>query len=303
MKKFVNNVSASILSRLLNYSRKKHENYQFLLIRYISERFLYRLGKSKYHEQLILKGAYLLTVMLQNQTYRATKDIDFLKTGDTISRTIIEALRDICSIEYPEDGVSFDLDSIRLEDIREQNDYHGQHAKIIAYIGKTRSTLHIDIGFGDIVYPNPGQLIIPSILDQSAAIISSYPIESVIAEKLEAIISISLLTSRMKDFYDLYAIVSCMKVNYKSVCQAITKTFNRRGTEIPRSMPDVFSAAVFEDYIKKKQWGAFIQKIRTGHPSLNFHTVISKIQDFSTVFWDHNVDKNIRQWLPNVGWQ
>lgn len=147
--------SVSVLDRLLNLSRQHKEDFQSLLTRYVAERFLFRLGESSFRNSYVLKGAYLLTIVLEDQTYRTTKDIDFLKTGKTDTDCIRDSLKSICSIEHPEDAVAFDTSSISLQDIREQNTYHGQRAKIKATIGKARVILHIDIGYGDSVYPCP----------------------------------------------------------------------------------------------------------------------------------------------------
>ena len=162
--------AASVLARLLNHSRQNKEDFQSLC------------------------------------QYRTTKDIDFLKTGKTDTDSIRESLESICAIQYPEDAVVFDIASISLQDIREQNAYHGQRAKIRATIGKARVILQIDIGHGDSVFPGPLPKEIPPLLPMDAPQIESYPIETVIAEKLEAAVYLSLLTSRMKDFYDLYII-------------------------------------------------------------------------------------------------
>lgn len=117
--------SASVLARLLNHSRQHKEDFQSLLTRYVAERFLFRLGNSPFRDSYVLKGAYLLTIILENQTYRTTKDIDFLKTGKTDTDSILESLQSICTIQYPEDAVVFGTSSISLQDIREQNAYHG----------------------------------------------------------------------------------------------------------------------------------------------------------------------------------
>lgn len=129
-----------------------------------------------------MKGAYLLTIVLEDQTYRTTKDIDFLKIGKTDTDSIRESLESICTIKYPEDAVVFDTSSISLQDIQEQNVYHGQRAKILATIGKARVVLQIDVGQGDSVFPGPVPKEIPSLLPMDAPHIESYPIESVISE-------------------------------------------------------------------------------------------------------------------------
>jgi predicted nucleotidyltransferase component of viral defense system len=294
-------LSASVLARLLNHSREKKEDYQSLLFRYVAERFLYRLGQSEYRDSFILKGAYLLSLTFERQTYRTTRDIDFLKTGTAEKTELEKALRAICAISFPEDAVRFDTDSIHLQAIRERNAYQGQRAKIAVYIGKARVTLQIDIGIGDSVYPSPVFRTIPSLLDLSGPEVSSYPIETVISEKLEAIVAISMLTSRMKDFYDLYVIISAKELDYIHVKTALTTTFFRRGTKYPEDLPTVFSDQVFEDTTKKKQWKAFTNKLRNEHSDLDFQKVIRRLQEFSAPLWG-KLDISIARWIPGQGW-
>ena len=223
MKKGPVNIPASILSRLLNYSREHNTDYQSLLNKYVAERFLYRLGRTEYQQSFILKGAYILTIMLENQTYRTTKDIDFLKTGNTEKRRNQNAITAICNTACPEDGVTFDAFSVRIDDIRELDLYNGHRVKLSAYIGNVRNILQIDIGIGDTIYPVAKRQRIESILDLPDAEITAYPIETIIAEKLEAIVSKSILTSRMKDFYDLYIIISEFELDYFTVHSAVSK--------------------------------------------------------------------------------
>lgn len=293
--------SASVLSKLLNHSRFHKENYQSLLIRYVNERFLYRLGKSRYRDTFVLKGAHLLTISLEGQIYRTTKDIDFLKTGDIQQEKIHKSLEDICSISCMEDGVRFDTDSIRLQRIQEHNSYNGYRVKIDVFIGKARVVLQIDIGIGDSVFPDPVYTTIPTILGLESSEVLSYPIETVIAEKLQAIISLSLLTSRMKDFYDLYIITTVFTLDYQVLKVSIERTFRRRSTPIPLEIPAVFSKKVYEDETKKKQWKAFVSKLRNEHSDLQFNDVIKRLHQFTLVFF---MDKPVKlnSWKPENGW-
>jgi predicted nucleotidyltransferase component of viral defense system len=288
LKSKLTNVPASVLARLLKVSRENRVDYQSLLIRYVAERFLHRLGTSEYANDFILKGAYLLNITLDRQEYRTTKDIDFLRVGQIDPAKTEEELRSICAIQDETDGVCFDIDSIAVHDIREQNAYHGQRAKIRAHIGQTRITLQIDIGIGDSVYPSPLRRSISTLLGMDPPTILSYPIETVIAEKLEAIVSMSLATSRMKDFYDLYSISSNMEIDYHSVATAIHKTF---------------AEPVLRDETKQKQWAAFIRKLRNEHVNLGFSTVIARISQFTSPIWIQDTEVEVRRWLPESGWE
>ncbi|WP_049784643.1 nucleotidyl transferase AbiEii/AbiGii toxin family protein [Sediminispirochaeta smaragdinae] len=273
-----------------------------MLIRYVAERFLYRLGQSDYRKSYVLKGAYLLTITLEDQIYRTTKDIDFLKTGNTDREFILESIKSICDIQYPEDAVRFDTETIIIQDIREQNKYHGQRAKIKAYIGKARVPLQIDIGIGDSVHPGPVTKSIPSLLEIETASVESYPIETIIAEKLEAAVALSLLTSRMKGFYDVYIIIRTFELNFVEVATAIQQTFERRKTDIPIEMPVVFTEKVYQDSTKQKQWKAFVGKLRTENSALELSEVIEVISQFSSVFWHNSREKPIL-WIPAEGWR
>ncbi|MBL7007076.1 MAG: nucleotidyl transferase AbiEii/AbiGii toxin family protein, partial [Spirochaetia bacterium] len=263
--------------------------------------FLFRLGKSTFRGSYVLKGAYLLTIVLEDQTYRTTKDIDFLKTGKTDTDSIRESLESICTIQYPEDAVVFDIASISLQDIREQNVYHGQRAKLRATIGKARVILQIDIGHGDSVFPDPVTKEIPSLLPMDAPHIESYPIETVIAEKLEAAVYLSLLTSRMKDFYDLYIITMAFSLDYRDLQNAVQQTFHRRNTALPTEMPIVFSEQVYQDETKQTQWKAFTRKLRNEHSALPLEKVIKQISRFSAPFWTRT-DPGPMTWNPDSGW-
>jgi predicted nucleotidyltransferase component of viral defense system len=266
-----------------------------------AERFLYRLGKSDYRENFILKGAYLLSITLVDQVYRTTKDIDFLKSGNTDPDYILESIKNICKIKCSEDAVEFNTETINLQEIREQNDYHGQRVKIRANIGKAKVTLQIDIGIGDKVHPNPILKSIPSLLEIESASVLSYPIETIIAEKLEASVSLSLLTSRMKDFYDIYLIIRSFELRYIEVSAAIQLTFERRRTDIPTKIPAVYTEKLYQDSRKQKQWKAFIGKLRNENSALELSEVIEKISQFSTVFWDNGCEKPL-VWIPTEGW-
>lgn len=294
--------SASVLARLLNHSRTHKEDYQSLLIRYVSERFLYRLGRSSYRNAYVLKGAYLLSITLEDQIYRSTKDIDFLKTGDVAAQHILESLRSICAIDCREDAVEFDPDSISTQDIREHNNYQGQRAKIQTYIGKARVMLQIDIGIGDFIYPNPIRKKVPPLLEMDGPEIESYPIETVIAEKLEAIIALSLLTSRMKDFYDLYIISRTFTLGFEDVSKAVRQTFARRKTALPTDTPAVFTEHFSLDSAKQMQWKAFVRKLRNAHSSIELPDVVDRISEFTNVLWNSD-QEHPQAWDPRSGWK
>ena len=150
--------------------------------------------------------------------------------------------------------------------------------------------------------PHPIRKDIPSLLELENPNIASYPIESVIAEKLEAIIVLSLLTSRMKDFYDVYIISRTFTLRFKDVYAAISQTFARRKTTMPSETPIVFTEQVYQDTVTQKQWKAFVGKLRNEHSELEFAQVISRISEFTSVLWNRG-SANPHTWNPDTGWQ
>ena len=150
----------------------------------------------------------LLTVTLDDLRYRPTRDIDMLRNGADDRQSILADVAEICSIDEESDGLVFDASSATLEEIRENNRYHGVRIKVPVRLGAAKVTLQIDIGFGDAVYPAPEAVKIEPLLDHDPPEILAYPLQSVVAEKFEAIVSIGMVTSRMKDFFDIYAIAS-----------------------------------------------------------------------------------------------
>ena len=172
------------------------------MLQYFQERFLYRLSVSPYREHFILKGA-LLFFLYDAHRLRPTKDIDLLGRAQSNDlKNIREVVQQIAQIEVP-DGVVFTKESTTVEIIKESEEYSGVRVKIEAKLTSARQTLQIDIGFGDRIVPGPVEIEFPVILDQPAPRIKGYSKESVISEKLEAIVRFNFLTSRMKDFYDI----------------------------------------------------------------------------------------------------
>ena len=173
------------------------------LTRYAVERFLYRLSRSRHAEKFVLKGAVLFAVWAR-QPYRPTRDIDLLAWGDSSPDALRSLFQEICTIDVPDDALRFENDSIRISEIREEQDYPGQRVQLTAMLGKARIPLQVDIGFGDAVFPPPAVVRYPTLLDLPAPEIRAYPKEAVIAEKFQAIVALGRGNSRMKDYADLY---------------------------------------------------------------------------------------------------
>lgn len=246
--------SDSIKSKLKNLAVKENKQFDYLLMLYFIERLLYRLSISKYKNTFVLKGGLLLYTILDDKA-RATKDIDMLarqikNTLDEIGNTF----KEVCSIEA-DDAVVFDTSSITVERIKEDAAYEGVRVKVVAFLDKSKKVLQIDIGFGDVIIPNEIEMEYPSLLDMEKPKIKAYSLESVIAEKFEAMIYLAELNSRMKDFYDIYSLCSKYDFDGKVLLDAVRSTFENRGTLLFET-PTVFKDEFILSEEKQKQWSA-----------------------------------------------
>ena len=263
------NKAASIRARLLNLSKQEGKAFQFISQLYMQERFLFRLSNSKYYNNFILKGGLLLYT-IENFKGRSTKDIDLL--GNNISNTndsVIAAIKEITLIES-DDGLVFDSSSVRIEVITPNVEYQGTRIKIKCSLDTVKNFIQIDIGFGDIVHPKSINFDYPTLLEDKTFKVYAYSIESVIAEKFEAIISLAELNSRLKDFYDLYIIFQKKKINTDTLFEAIQKTFNRRKTIINPNHSFI-NPKYWNDERIIKQWNDFLTRIKS--PQIDFQEV------------------------------
>ena len=266
-------VAKSMRQRLLNLAKLKQIDYNMLLIRYFHERFLYRLSLSPYRNSFYLKGGALLYA-LAKQYPRPTIDIDLL--GIKIKNDQINLLNiftDICRIEFPDDGVIFDYQSIKTSDINVRQKDHGIRISLVAYLDTIRQSLQIDIGFGDesamqmISYPNLFDTL-PS------AEICAYSTEYIVAEKFHAMIILSELNSRYKDFYDIDMILENRNFDNERLTEAVKHTFHTRDTGYEENHP-LFSEAFVNDKNRLFHWKHFIHKINV--PDLDFSHVVKNI--------------------------
>jgi predicted nucleotidyltransferase component of viral defense system len=233
-------------------------DFNFIQLRYVHERFLFRLSKSKYSKAFILKGALLFSAF-NLSTLRPTKDIDFLGRHITNDPAEIKDMfKEICSISY-DDAVNFDVDNIEVTKITEAKTYPGARIKMPAQIGKARIVIWLDIGFGDKIIPGPVKIDFPTLLDFEAPKIHVYSIESAIAEKFEACVKLNFETSRLKDFYDIHEFAVNHKFKLKILSRALHETFLLRGTDISQCSV-IFDKRFKDDAQKEIQWRAFLRR-------------------------------------------
>lgn len=249
------NIAASIRARLLNRARAESANFQLYLDRYACERFLYRLGQSDARNRFILKGASLLAVWM-DEPFRATRDIDLLAFGENDAEAVRKAVETICSVPCTEDGLRFDLESLRVSPIRDEQFYGGQRARMRAFLGETRATVQVDVGFGDVVAPEETQ--VPTLLDDlPEPTLLAYPLVSVIAEKFEAMVQLGIRNSRMKDFHDVWALSEAFDVDGTDLREAVELCFERRRTSWTPDTPDALTPAFYSNETRQRLWQAY----------------------------------------------
>lgn len=271
----------SIRTRLLNLSRASGETFDYVLARYGIERVLYRLGKSNVADRFVLKGATLFHVWNQ-KLHRPTRDLDLLGSGPDDLESIRNVILAIIRIPCPEDGLTFDGDSLSVAPIRDDMDYGGVRAKFRAMLGNVRIPIQIDVGFGDAITPGPETRDYPTLLDDMPGIaLKTYPTCTVIAEKFEALVRLDAQNSRMKDFFDLDFLLSGNAQETGSLDAAVRATFARRGSTLPTETPTGLTDAFVED--RRDMWQAFLRK--NGLQADGFDEVVARIRSGLEWVW------------------
>jgi predicted nucleotidyltransferase component of viral defense system len=273
------NLPASVHQRLLNLSQQRGEEFNLLLTRFAIERLLYRLSLSAEAGRFILKGALAFAVW-GIQPHRPTRDLDLLGYGDNTGGRLIETFRRICATESEADGLTFDLDSLRVQPIRADQEYQGQRVELNVFLGKARIPVQIDIGFGDVITPPAEEAEYPTLLSFPAPRLRVYPKEAVVAEKLHAMVVLGALNSRVKDFYDLWVLAQGSAFDGAVLGRAIAATFARRQTALPASRPVGLTAEFAQRFDVQTRWNAFLRRNRLVAGERAFPTVITDLGDF-----------------------
>ncbi len=272
------NTSASIRERLLNHSTAVKTDPNLVLIWYGLERFLYRLSESTHSERFVLKGAMLFRLW-DSTNFRSTKDLDLEGFLQDEAEVVREVFASICMQPVEDDGLVFDPSRVKVTEIRDTQEYGGFRVLLTAKLGTAILRLQIDVGFGDAITPTPAITEFPSILGQSRPRIRVYPLETVVAEKFEAMVQLGMTNSRMKDYYDLWFISSHFEFEGPTLAAAVRATFERRRTEIPRRSPIALTEEYAADVNHVRQWAAFSKSLGVEAP-LGLAVVIDKISEF-----------------------
>lgn len=261
------NLRASVRARINNKAKADKVNTQFLLTRYSLERLLYRLAVSKHRDSFLLKGA-LLFDLWYDVPLRPTRDIDLLGFGMAEIPHLIKVFEDLCAIEV-EDGISFDVATIKAEEIRKDANYSGTRVTLVGSIDGAKCPVQVDVGYGDAVTPAPQMATYPVMLeDMPAPELRVYPQYTVIAEKFEAIVSLGMANSRMKDYFDLWVLLRHTDLDQAILEQAVDATFKRRETAMPKGIPTGLSDQFAGDKTRKDLWDTFVNRNKLEAESL-----------------------------------
>ena len=277
-KKPISNVGASVRQRLLNLRDKSGEDFNALLTQFAIERFLYRLSNSSLADRVVLKGAMLFRVW-SGSLHRPTKDVDLLGFGEATTAAVAALIRQIITTAVEDDGILFDADSVKAEEIRENQEYGGIRAVFTATLDKAVIPLQVDVGFGDAITPAAEYRIYPALIGMTAPRLRMYPVETVVAEKLEAAVKLGMINSRMKDFYDLLVILRQHPYDSRLLTRAVAETFARRGTPLPRTVPPGLSDEFGNDPAANRLWREFLARMQLANEPTDFAAVIRTIRE------------------------
>lgn len=267
----------SLKAQLKNYAVRTNHTFQDVLILYGIERMVYRISTSRYVDNFTLKGGIFLDALYNKNFARSTADVDLLAHHTSND---IESMRSIfgeiiaCVVD---DGLNFDATTLEFQMISQVKAYHGVRVIVMAYLDRTRIPISLDIGFGDIVYPERVRMGFPTILGTEDPMIFAYSIESVIAEKFEAIVQLGYANSRYKDFYDIYILSKTQTIDGGMLQNAIAETFRQRRTLFQDIV--AFTSEYANDRVHSSRWNAFIKR-KKALISIEFPETMVKIQEF-----------------------
>jgi hypothetical protein len=249
---------------------------QDLLVRYGTERLLDRLSRSSYRDRFLLKGAILFAAW-GGAPHRATRDADLLGVTDASPTEVARIIREVAALSSdPDDGLTYDLESVDAEEIREDNTYGGVRVTLRASLHGAIIPLQVDVAFGEAVVPPPETVDLPTLLDFPPIRLRSYPPEVTIAEKFEAMVKLGMANSRMKDYYDVWYLATHRQFDPERLRQAVRATFARRGTEVPSKTPDGLSDEFAADPERERMWQAFLD--RASVPAADRQTLAATVR-------------------------
>ncbi len=269
-------MAASVLARLKNKAAENGRSYPLCLQLFCQEEFLRRLEKSKYAENLVLKGGLFLYSLTDFDSH-VTVDVDFLlRRMPNTPEQLNAILEEIIATETGNDFITFEIKDIAPIAVAKK--YAGIGASLVARIKNAKTPFNIDVGVGDVIVPKQEKHKIPTQLsDFDAPTVNTYSVETTIAEKIDAILSLMEFSSRMKDYYDIYYIANKFNFDGKVLSEALRKTFtNREHSFTAEQFEQVISFV--NDAAMQKKWKAFVRMINT--KTEDYSTILKTIQNF-----------------------
>ena len=277
------NVGASVRARLLKRAKDNGSDYGLILTKYALERMLYRLSVSPWRDAFLLKGALLFDLWF-DQPHRPTRDMDLLGFGSSEVDDVAAVFRNVCALAC-EDGITFDAKTVRATEIRKEASYAGVRVTLLGILDGARCAIQIDVGYGDAITPEPERMSFPVLLeDMAAPVMRVYPAYIVVAEKYHAMVSLGMVNTRLKDYFDLWVLAKNVPFDPNILQDSITATFTRRGTPLPQKLPLGLSDAFTQDLTKMQQWKAFLSKNKLQAPPL--HELVNELR---LLLWGKNV--------------
>ncbi len=297
-------LAVSVQTRLVQHARRLGVDPNLVLTRFAVERFLYRLSRSRYADRFVLKGALLLLAWL-GETTRPTRDADLLGFGDLSDAALMDLFREVCDVEVESDAMTYLRDSVAIVPIRAEDAYGGWRVTIQARLGSARLRVQVDVGIGDVVTPAPERLEYPSLLDFPAPELRAYTPETVIAEKLHAMVLLGSKNSRMRDFFDIDALAAAERFEGARLADALTATFERRKTALPGAIPLALTADFAAAPEKEAQWQAFRSRNRLRESSSTLLEVAERLAAFlgPVIEAARTRTKSSAVWPPGGPWQ
>ncbi len=297
-------LARSVHDRLIRHAATRGVDPNLILARYATERLLYRLSRSPHADRFVLKGALLLLVWLGEDS-RPTRDADLLGFGDIDADALARTFQEICAILVEPDALVFDPASVRVAAIRNEDPYGGQRVTLVARLGSGRLRVQVDVGIGDAVTPDPVWLDYPSLLDMPRPRLRAYRAETAIAEKVHAMVMLGSKNSRMRDFFDIYALAEHGRFDGDDLARAFRATFDRRTTKVPAEIPIALMPAFAQVEGKRAQWAGFVRRNRRSLPPPDFEAVIDAVSTFiiPALFAAGSGESFAGTWPPGGPWE
>ena len=280
MNHIVTNMGHSVRVRLKNLAKAGNRDVAYLFQRYAFERFYWRIGKSAYADRFILKGASLFTLWM-GPMFRVTQDTDLESTLRPDLEGMKTVFAEIAAIPADhDDGVRYDAASIETSEIKAQDDYKGVRVRLNAYIERARIPLQFDIGFGDSVFPKPQIAEYPVLLGGEHPRLKVYPQYTVVSEKVSAMIDRGMDNTRLKDYFDIWALTETFPFDCGLLATAFARTLGRKGFPVPKDWPDGLTDAYASNAMKLSQWNAFLRKTRPQMRPDSLSDAVARIRAF-----------------------